>query len=181
VTTRHRRPALLQDLEWRPSRWIAGSVTASTDPVDQMTFRFYEDQLFEIVVNYGHERTAGLTDADVIEAVTRIYGAARPVPGQANRVQSAPAYSESGPVIARWADAGHTVALYRTSAYGGAWRLVVTETAVDALARRAESQALRLDVTEAPQREIEKQKLEREREREAADKARDANKPTFRP
>jgi len=32
--TIHQRPALLQDLEWRPSRWIRGSMEASTDPVD---------------------------------------------------------------------------------------------------------------------------------------------------
>jgi hypothetical protein len=31
--TIHQRPALLQELEWRPSRWIRGSMAESTDPV----------------------------------------------------------------------------------------------------------------------------------------------------
>ena len=181
VKTRHQRPALLRDLEWRPSRWVTGTVAASTDPVDQVTFRFYEDQLFRIVVNYGHERTAGLTDGDMIEAISVMYGMPLLPASQASRSPSATPDAESGSIVARWGDADHAAALYRTAAYGDTWRLIVTSTAVDTLARRAESQALKLDVIEAPQREIDRQKQERDREREAADKARDVNKPSFRP
>ena len=35
--TIHQRPALLQDLEWRPSRWIGKSMATSTDPVDHIS------------------------------------------------------------------------------------------------------------------------------------------------
>ena len=74
VTMIHQRPALLQDLEWRPSHWTSGSTEDSTDPVEQILFSFYDDQLFRIVVDYGHDRTEGLTDADMIEAISAVYG-----------------------------------------------------------------------------------------------------------
>ena len=72
--TIHQRPAVLQDLEWRPSHWISGSTSASTDPVEQILFSFYNNQLFRVVVDYGHERTEGMTDADMIEAMSASYG-----------------------------------------------------------------------------------------------------------
>src|SRR5579864_5268248 len=75
VKTIHQRPALMQDLAWRPSRWVSGSSMNSTDPVDQVLFSFYNDQLFRVVVDYGHERTEGMTDADMIEAISTMYGA----------------------------------------------------------------------------------------------------------
>ena len=58
----HQRPAVLQDLEWRPSRWNVGSTSASTDPVEQVVFSFYNNQLFRVVVDYGHDRTEGMTE-----------------------------------------------------------------------------------------------------------------------
>jgi len=57
----------------------------------------------------------------------------------------------------------------------------VTETRLDELARKAETQALRLDDQEAPRREIARQKKERDDGRTAAAKARVANKGVFRP
>ena len=70
----HRRPAVLQDLEWRPARWVSGTTSASTDPVEQILFSFYNDQLFRVVVDYGHERTEGMTNADMIAAISEEYG-----------------------------------------------------------------------------------------------------------
>jgi hypothetical protein len=84
-------------------------------------------------------------------------------------------------VIARWGDADHAIALYRTESYGDTWRLIVTKTAVETLARQADAQAAKLDAVEAPQRELERQAAERERDRAAGEKARDINKPEFRP
>src|SRR6185295_10983791 len=57
--TVHQRPAVLQDLEWRPSRWAAGVNAPSNDPVERIFFSFYNDQLFRIVVDYSHDRTEG--------------------------------------------------------------------------------------------------------------------------
>src|SRR5579864_452340 len=74
----HQRPAVLQDLEWRPSHWIPGSMAASTDPVEQLLFSFYGDQLFRAVADYGHERTKGTTGADMIEAISVVDGTPLP-------------------------------------------------------------------------------------------------------
>jgi hypothetical protein len=177
----HQRPAVLQDLEWRPSHWIAGSTAASTDPVDQLLFGFYNDQLFRVVVDYGHERTEGMTGADMIEAISAVYGT--PLP-RTSRVASRAASrleTESGTPVARWGDTEHAVVLYQTSSYGAAYRLVVTDTRLENLARKAEAQAMRLDDREAPQREVARQQKERDDGRAAAAKARAANKRVFRP
>src|ERR1051325_3807415 len=64
--TIYQRPAVLQDLEWRPSRWVAGSNASSVDPVEQVLFSFYNDQLFRVVVDYGGDQTEGMTAADMI-------------------------------------------------------------------------------------------------------------------
>lgn len=180
ATTIHQRPALMQDLRWRPSRWIAGSTHTSTDPVEQIAFSFYDDQLFRVVVDYAQERTKGMTDADMVEAISAVYGTpGKPMPG-AVRVAS-PAEVQAGSPVARWGDAVHTVVLYRTSSYGDAFRLIVTESDLDRLAQKAEIQAVRLEEQEAPRREIARQQKEREDGRAVAEKARVVNKGVFRP
>jgi len=37
-------------------------------------FSFYNDQLSKLVVDYDHDRTAGLTDTDLIDALSIEYG-----------------------------------------------------------------------------------------------------------
>jgi hypothetical protein len=179
ATTIHQRPALLQDLEWRPSRWMAGSTTESTDPVERIVFSFYNDRLFQIVVDYGRDRTEGMTDADMMDAISAAYGPGKPTRGS-GRVQSQ-VEIESGTPVARWADPKHAVVLYRTSSYREVYRLIVADIVVANLARKGATQALRLDEQEAPQREIARQKKERDDARAAADKARSANKEQFIP
>lgn len=179
--TIHERPAVLQDLEWRPTHWTSRSTAAgSTDPVEQVLFSFYNDQLFRMVVDYGRERTEGMTTADMMEAVSTVYGVpltrtSRPV-RVASRLEI-----ESGSLLARWGDSEHAVALYQTSSYGAAFRLIVIDSRLENLARKAEAQAQRLDDREAPQREAALQQKERAEARAAAAKARVVNKSTFRP
>ena len=57
----------------------------------------------------------------------------------------------------------------------------MTSPRLDALARTADAQAIRLDELEAPRREIARQKKETEDARASQDKARLANKAAFRP
>jgi hypothetical protein len=59
--------------------------------------------------------------------------------------------------------------------------LRLTAVWLNVLARRAETQALRLDQREAPQRERARQKTEADDARASRDKARLANKAAFRP
>lgn len=179
--TVHQRPAVLQELEWRPSHWIAGSIAPSTDPVEQIAFSFYNDQLFRIVVDYRHERTLGMTSADMIEAISASYGTPlrrmAPAPGRGvSRLEA-----ESGAPVANWGDGEYSVVLYQTSHYTTAFRLMVTDTRLGGLARTAAAEAVRLDSQEAPQREMARQKKEQDDERATADKARPANKENFRP
>ena len=82
--------------------------------------------------------------------------------------------------MARWGDADYSVVLYRSS-YASGFRMIVTSLRLDALARTAKAQALRLDERDAPRREIARQKKEAEDARAAQDKARVANKAAFRP
>ena len=176
--TIHQRPAVLQDLEWRPSRWMAGSNASSADPVEQILFSFYNDQLFRVVVDYGHERTAGMTAADMIEGISAVYGA--PLP-RSSRVAGRAASQLETESVAHWGDTEHRVVLYQTSSYGDPYRLIVTDVRLDDLARKAGTQAARLDDQEAPAREVARQKKERDDARVAAAKARAANKDVFRP
>src|SRR4029450_13649144 len=178
--TIHQRPAVLQDLEWRPSRWTLGSTAASTDPVEQIVFSFYNDQLFRVVVDYGASRTEGMTDVDMIEAISALYGTpVYHIPGTA-RVASR-VETESGSPVARWGDADHAAVLYRTSSYRNAFRLIVNDSPPQAPARKAKTEPMRLDQQEAPSREIARQQKERDDGRAASEKARIENKESFRP
>jgi hypothetical protein len=178
--TIHQRPAVMQELLWRPPYFVSGSTAPQHDPVRQIVFSFFDDQLSKMVVDYDQVRTAGLTDADMINAISTAYGAAlkpglkkiRPVASQLEQ--------ESGTPLAQWGDADYSVVLYR-SAYASEFRIVVTSPRLEALARTADAQAIRLDEREAPQREIARQKKEVEDTRVSEEKARVANKAAFRP
>src|SRR3954468_4268796 len=69
----HQRPAVIQDLEWRPRDF---SRFAESDPLKDVLLSFYNGQLFRIVANYDRYRTEGMTDADMIDAISATYGVA---------------------------------------------------------------------------------------------------------
>jgi hypothetical protein len=176
----HQRPALLQELGWRPSQWSNGSTQMSTDPVEHILFAFYGDQLFRIVVDYGYRRTEGMTDADMIAAITEVYGVPRSNTPDATRAVSR-LETESGSRIATWGDAEHALVLYRRSSYLETFRLIVTERAIEEFAATAAIEAARIDEQEAPAREVARQQKAVDDSRAAADRARTVNKETFRP
>jgi len=176
--TVHHRPVLMQELLWRRPYSLSGPASAETDPVKEIVFSFYDDQLSKMVVDYDLDRTAGLTDADVTDAISIEYGP--PVKPLVRRAGAPPIDEESGRRIARWGNADYAVVLYRLS-YASGLRLIVTSPRLEALARTAVQQASRLDEREAPQREIARQKKEAEALRLAQEKSRLTNKATFRP
>lgn len=181
--TIHERPVLMQELEWRPP-YAASSSAAPRDPVRQIVFSFYDDQLSQMVVDYDHDRTFGMTNADMLEAISATYGTPL-APQAAARKDGSAVARESGAVIARWGDASYSVVLYRVaSLYGSAasqFRLVVASPRLTALAATADAQAIQMDVREAPQRAIAQQKQDADDSRAAEEKARTANKAAFRP
>ena len=176
--TVHQRPALMQELEWRRPYSVSDASSGQTDPVQVILFSFYNDQLSRMVIDYDRNRTVGMTDADMIEAISTMYGP----PLAASRTTAALSQleEESGTRLARFGDASCAVVLYRSS-YASGFRLIVTSPRLDALARTAGAQAVRLDEREAPQRELARQKKEAADTRASEEKSRLANKAAFRP
>jgi hypothetical protein len=175
----HERPALMQDLQWRPPYALTGPTAPPADPVQQVVFSFYNDQLFRLVIDYDRNRTEGMTAADMIEGISSVYGPISKAP-QKSRAASSHVEEESGGALARWGDADYSAVLYRSS-YASGFRMIVTSLALDRLARAAEARASRLDELDAPKREIARQKKEADDARAATEKARTANKAGFRP
>jgi hypothetical protein len=121
-----------------------------------------------------------MTGADMLDAICAVYGVpVKQTLGPARVTSQVEA--ASGSPVARWRDQDHTVVLYRTSSYRGAFRLIVMDTALERLAQKATIQAVQLDEQEAPRREVARLKQEQDEGRAAAEKARIANKKVFRP
>lgn len=174
ATLIHRRPALIQELEWRPK--LFGS-SSQTEPVKQVVFSFYDGVLFRITIDYDRYQTAGLTAGDMVEAISASYGLAAKPTGPAN---VAPAlYGDQQEVLAEWQDSQYRFDLISES-YGPSFRLVGVLKRLEAPFRTAIAEAARLDEKEAPQREIELTAREDETERAKLEKARLVNKAKFR-
>lgn len=171
----HTRPALLQVLEWR--RPYTRDRGTAVDPVEQRTFSFIDDQLYRIVIDYDRERTEGMTDADMAEAISTMYGSVR---GGSTSIALVDNDDESGAPVATWGDAEHAAVLYRAS-YTSRFRLVVVSRRLTALAQTAEMEARRLDAIDAPRLERERQQKTADEERASKEKARIANKAAFVP
>ena len=176
--TIHQRPALIQELEWRPQHFL-GDPSLKTDPVRDLLLSFYSDELFRIVVTYDRYRTEGLTDEDMIEALSAKYGAPTRPTAKAITFSSSLVYNKKEKIIACWEDAQYSFNLFRS--YSQTLGILVFSKRLDALARAAVVEAIRLDEQEAPQRELERKKKQDEENRIAQEKARLANKVTFRP
>jgi hypothetical protein len=182
VRSIHQRPALIQDLEWRAPFFVSDSNQPRTDPVRQITFSFYNDQLYRVAIDYDRQRIEGMTDADMISALTDVYG---PVTTPTPKPKTTPTFASSldvtsGILVSQWGNAEYSVVLLRSS-FGGRYQVVVTSTPLEVLARSADAEAVRLDEREAPIREIARQKQEAEAARASQEKARAVNKATFRP
>jgi hypothetical protein len=178
--TIHQRPALIQEMQWRPSYFMSGSTAPQNDPVQQIVFSFYNDQLYKLAINYDRQRTNGLTDADMIEALSAAYGPPLEPAAKKTRMVALQIEDEFGTPVARWGDADYSVVLYRSS-YASDFRAIVTSPRLEALARLADAQAIKLDEREAPEREAARQKKDADASRAAQEKARLANKAAFRP
>lgn len=173
--TIHSRPALIQELEWRPQ---GVGPSARTDSANEVVFSFYQDQLFRITIGYDRYATEGLTTADFIEAISTGYGPASP-PDPRKRVVLT-RYGDEEQVVAQWQDSEYRFELIR-SKYAPTFKLVGILKRLEEPSRLALIEAVRLDDNEAPQREAERKTKDDETERARLDKARLANKPAFRP
>jgi len=175
----HTRPAVMQELEWRP-RYYSGGVAPLTDPVDVMLFKFYDDQLFMVVADYDRRRTEGMSTEDMIAAISATYGA--PISQLPSRRLGTPTVQYGFPdtPLAVWGTTEYSVTLLRV-AYPAAFRLVVAETRLENLAHTATAAAVKQDTAEAPQRELDRQKREAADAAAVQEKAKTENKAQFRP
>jgi hypothetical protein len=175
--TLHERPATIQELEWRAP--YVGSRSTQADPVREITFTFYNDALYQVTVDYDRDRTEGLTNSDMVESLSTVYGA--PMLASARIPTSPPV--ERFPeriVVARWENADSLLTLMRGS-YTPDFQLILASKPLSARARTAVREAVRLDAIEAPRREAAQRKKEAGDASAARDKTRIANKAAFRP
>jgi hypothetical protein len=172
-----REPALLQQLEWRP-QYHRGAARQA-DAASRVTFGFYDDQLFRIVVDYERLRTEGMTEADMVAAVSAIYGLPsrrlESIPWDAVRSERA-----ADLLVACWEHAEHTVTLLRVPD-SSAFRLIVASTRLGTLAQAAGAGPVRLDEREAPRADAPARREEIEDGQTALQKARQTNKAAFTP
>ena len=111
----HQRPAMIQELAWRP-RPARTEPSRQADPVQQMVFSFFNDELFRIVVTYDREKIEGLTEKDLIENISAMYGTATtPAPIVTSAPLSQTSRDNGDNVVARWEDAEYSVNLIRSS------------------------------------------------------------------
>lgn len=172
----HQRPALIQELNWQSQLSLTSS---QGEPVRTILFSFYNGELFRIVANYDRYKTEGLTTGDVVEAISAKYGAATK-PAAEITFSSFQVYNDSEVVIARWEDSQYSFNLFRSS-YQPTFGMIAFSKRLDALARAATAEAIRLDEQEAPQREIERQEKQDQEDHAAQENARLVNKVAFRP
>jgi hypothetical protein len=182
VSLVHERPALLQDLQWTTPYFVGETIEPQHDPVRQIVFSFIDDQLFRLTISYERSRTEGMTDADMIAALSGRYGSPL-MPSRQTRTSSTffdRAAPESTTPVAQWSEGDVAVVLSRSS-FTGAYQLVVTSARLDALARTASAEAIRLDQREAPARDVARRKQDVDDARLTKEKARLANKEKFQP
>lgn len=171
----HARPALIQLLEWRPQSMSSG---AQPEPAQDISFTFYNGELFRIYVNYDRYETEGLTAADMVETFGVKFGEAQK-PSTIPKPVAA-TYGDQEEYLARWEDSDYRFELIRSS-FGPTYKLVGVLKRLEAPAQAAALEAAKLDDKEAPQREANQKLKDEATERTKLEKARLVNKPKFKP
>ena len=175
ATSIHLRPALIQQLEWRPQ---ALDTSSQSESANEVVFTFYNGELFRIAISYDRFETEGMTADDFIEAISATYGTATRPTVAAETAQQR--YGEQEEVLAQWQDPQYRFDLLRCS-FGSGFKLTGVLKKLEAAAQASMLEAKRLDDQEAPQREAARLASEEASARSKLEKARLANKPRFRP
>jgi hypothetical protein len=169
----HSRPALVQELEWRPQS-LGPSLRAES--AEGVIFSFYNGTLFRIAVKYDRYATEGLTTEDFVDAISAAYGPPAKLSPSVEPVKES--YGEEA--VARWEDSQYRFDLLRVS-HGPSYRLIGTLKSLEAPIQAANVEAKRLDDLEAPQRDAARAAAEQDAKAASLEKARLVNKPKFRP
>jgi hypothetical protein len=181
VTLAPGRPGSVQDLTWR-AQYVRRGVARSDDSVAQLVFSFYEDQLFRIVIDYAPDRTEGMTEADMVAAVSEVYGppTRRTRPTGQTGVQ--PQRLEDT-VIAEWATSAHHVSLLTVSGLTvngqAGFRMIVASVPLEALARAAGARDAPADSQDRASTEAGRRHADAEKAAPARETTRRANIASF--
>jgi hypothetical protein len=125
-------PGAVQELRWH-ARYVRRGTAPSGDPVDRLVFSFYEHRLFRIVVDYAPDRTEGMTEADMVAAVSALYGSPRRRTLATPEDSGAPLRTVET-VIAQWISGDQSVVLLALQGRT-AFRVIVVSSGLQTLAR----------------------------------------------
>jgi hypothetical protein len=174
VAVVHTRPAVVQQLTWRPNQFVIGR-TAAPESLEEMVLTFHRGRLARVVATYDRDRTEGLTNADLHDTFTAVYGPSMLVPTPAG---ARPA--NDAEIIGQWGD-GETLVVLLRDAYPRRIRLTVSSVDGDRLLQDALASGLRLDQVEAPTRDMVRRLSEEQTRRTRDGQSRRDNKSAFKP
>src|SRR5205085_10082966 len=123
------RPERIEELHWRSS---GSSSESRPDSVREILFRFYNGGLFEMMITYERSQTGGLTDEDMRDALTAVYGASSAPTAKEMIFHSG--YQNTARIVAEWGE-GQTLLRLVALPYDAGYGLVVITTATQVLAR----------------------------------------------
>lgn len=169
----HARPSVLQEVTWWP-RDFSGPPTQS-DGLWQVVFNFHNGRLYRMLAFYDRKTTRGLTDEDMIEAISAQFGTPTR-PNREIRFPSSGFYRTSEKAIAQWGDAQHSFSLFRSS-LSGAFGLVMFSKSLDALAELVSEESARSAELKDPQKAL----ALLNKDADDMELTRQKNKKTFRP
>jgi hypothetical protein len=173
ATLIHQAPAVIQELKYWPVETSYSAVPA--EPVSQILFSFYNGELYRIAVTYDQNAIEGMTEDDMVRAVSARYGTGTRLYPEIDLPAHDP-YMSLDKIIARWEDPQSSVVLFRANS-SSSFGLVVLSKRLDAEAEGAIAESMKLDEEQAPQKEIDRQK----KAADDLDIARLKNMKTFRP
>ena len=170
------RPSLVQQLTWRRQRYVSG-VTVMADPLDELVLTFHLGRLARIAVTYDRNRIEGLTDIDLTDAFTEVYGAPMLPSAASHRSGVAP-----GPAgdLGLWSD-GETLVTLRRDGNPRQLRLTIATLDADAAMRDALADGAELAASEAPGKELARQAADAAALMARAERIRRDNKASFKP
>jgi hypothetical protein len=170
------RPSLIQELTWRPLRFVSGMMT-DTDPLAEMVLTFHSDRLVRVSATYDRERIAGLTQADLQEALAAVYG---PSSLMSNAAWVNPKNPMERKTIGSWENAGTLLLLWQDR-YPDRSGLTISAIAADTAMQQAIAEGRRIEAAEAPARELALRAANAAALQARDEKIRLANKAAFKP
>jgi len=175
VSVSHQSPALIQEITFWPVDSSYSSSSVNQDPVLEIAFSFYNGSLYRMAVTYDRFSMQGLTEDDLVKAISLRYGTGREFYPEIN-LAAPDAVESTDQVVARWDNSRNSVSLIQSNTMNS-FTLIVLSKQVGAQAETAITSAVKLENEEAPQKDVDRQT----QESVDLEAARQKNLTTFRP